>query len=139
MAASQLHLDNKILINYRRVNEATATLMQPLRKHLSRWAKTLNMHIIRKSINYKLIFSLTLAFFSVFCLSFFTMLPSDSGPEPSFVIKALEVIATFPAISLFVNVFASSIFLFFIGFLINSFFYAFILERLLLFISKLKN
>lgn len=59
------------------------------------------------------------------------MLPSDSGPEPSGFIMALQKIACFPSLILFEDFFAGSFYLLFIGFFINALFYSLLIERII--------
>ncbi len=83
-----------------------------------------------KKVNYTLFLLLAVLIFCFCCALFLNMLPSDSGPDPSHVSTVLENIALFPAITLLEDLFTQSLFLVFTGFLLNSFFYAFLIERL---------
>ena len=87
------------------------------------------MHQESKQINIPLFISLLGIFFFLFSISFYTLLPSDTGPEPSRVLVVLEKIAEFPLVLIFKKNFSIYIELYFLGFFLNAVLFSFVLER----------
>ena len=84
-----------------------------------------------KSINYKIILVIAFIILGLCGISLFAMLPSDSGPEPPVFLSILTDILSFPSILVFMNLFSGSLLLLVLGYLINSIFYAFLIERII--------
>ena len=95
------------------------------------------MGFINSSIKIYTIIFLTIIILGLCGISFLAMLPSDSGPEPSRIFEVLFEVLNFPMLVLLSHWFEFSFIMLFVGFLFNSIFYAFILERLIFICKKL--
>ena len=64
------------------------------------------------------------------------MLPSDSGPEPSKIFQIFLNVLSFPFLYLAVELFEHTLITVAISYLLNSLFYAFIIERIYFYFKK---